>query len=232
MTGQRRDIERRAALASVDLEAVIAVVTTTVGAMFGPVGAIAGAFVGPYAKHAATRLIELRSRVEEAGVDSETLVGRLDENEALAHLIAEVVRGTVDSDLAAKRALLARAAIRALENDSVVDIEQRIVRTANQVDTVDIRLLALLCKPTPERRESASVTAEELVSRWPGVADVVSGTTSSLIAAGLIKTGSPGTLRPRMSWKPTSYGRLFLERLQSEGLDDELLARGSADADR
>lgn len=86
--------------------------SATVGAAFGPLGSILGAFVGPYAKLAISRFLELRDRVDaEVGFNEEELRRRLEENEALAEMVAEVVRGTVESDLGANRRLLAQAAI-------------------------------------------------------------------------------------------------------------------------
>jgi hypothetical protein len=234
VTDEPRDIERRDAWAVVDLEAAVGVVTTTVGAMLGPAGAVVGALVGPYARHAATRLLELRSRVEEAGVDTETIVDRLDHNEELAQLIAEAVRATVESDLAAKRALLARAAIRALEDDAVVDIDQRIVRAAAQVDTVDVHVLAIVAEPMEERpdperpserRAEGTVYPDELESRWSGAGEVALAAVSTLIAAGLIENAGIGTMGGLTFWRTTPFGRLFLEGLREEGLDEELRRR-------
>jgi len=90
-------------LALVNLEAAISAVGATVGAAFGPLGSIIGAFIGPYAKLAIARFLELRTQIDQADLDEQELIRRLDESEVLAQLVAEVVRGTVESDLAAKR---------------------------------------------------------------------------------------------------------------------------------
>lgn len=126
-------------LALVSQEAAIYVVASVVGVTLGPAGVIAGAFLGPFAVHAAKRFRELTTEVSAAGLDADTIVERLDDDEVLSQLVAEVVRGTVESDSAAKRALLAHAAIHALTDDAAVDEEARFVRTAIEVDTFDIR---------------------------------------------------------------------------------------------
>jgi hypothetical protein len=61
-------------------------------------------------------------------------------------MIAEVVRGTVESDLGAKRRLLARAAVHALKDDSAVNVEAVFVRTANALDTIDIHVLCCVAE--------------------------------------------------------------------------------------
>lgn len=170
---------------------------------------------------------ELRARVDAAGLDDETLVERLEGNEALAHMVAEVVRGTIESDLAAKRALLARAAIRGLKDDAVVDVEARVVRTAVEMDTADIRVLAIVGGPKtaegalPERREG-TVSVDEIIRRWPGGAEIVGASIASLTAAGLIEDPGVGALRHSPQARITRYGREFLNRLLEEGLEDEL----------
>ncbi len=58
--------------------------------------------------------------------------------------MANAVRGAVESDLRAKRLFLARAAIRPLQNDATVGVEARFVRTAAQLDTLDVRVLAII----------------------------------------------------------------------------------------
>ena len=124
------------------IDAAVSVVGAVAGSAFGSAGLIAAALVGPFARHALSRLTELRTRLNEAGFDEQALIRRLDEDEVLAQLVADVARGCVDSSLAAKRVLLARAAIRALNDGAVVDVEARLVRTAASVDTADIRVLA------------------------------------------------------------------------------------------
>lgn len=123
MTRRPEDRERRDELALVSQEAAIAAVTAVAAAELGPAGAVVGALLGPYATLAAKRLRQLLGRVDEAGFDRDIIVARLDDDEALAQLVAEAVRGTVESDLEAKRRLLAAAVIRALEDDAVVNEE-------------------------------------------------------------------------------------------------------------
>lgn len=231
---ERPDIERRDESALVDLQAAVAVVSATVGAAFGPVGSIAGALVGPYALHAARRLLELRNRVEETGLGTDEIARRLEEDEDLAHLIAETVRATVESDLAAKRRLLAASAIRALTDDAVADVDHRIVRTAARVDTIDVHVLAVVAEPREERpdrdrpeenRGAGVIYPDELEERWPGASEVALAAVSTLIAAGLIENAGYGTFGGLTFWRPTPFGRRFLEELRAEGLDDELLRR-------
>jgi hypothetical protein len=217
-------------LALVSQEAAIGVVTSIVGQSLGPAGAVVGAFLGPFAVHAAKRISELVARVDEVGLEKGTIVERLNENEALAQLVAEVVRATVESDLGAKRALLAQAAIRALRDDAAVDVEARVVRVAVAIDTVDVRVLAMVAeppeRPEPEdesqRRAEGAMYPDELVARWPGAEEILSTATSSLIAAGLIENAGIGTFGGETFWKLSPFGRRFLDRLLQEGLEDEL----------
>jgi hypothetical protein len=224
--------DRRDELALVYEEAAVAAASATIAAMFGPAGAVAAAFLGPFAVHAGRRFRELRARVDGAGLDDETIIGRLEENEALAHLVAEVVRGTVESDLAAKRALLARAAIRALQDDAVVDVEARFVRTAVEIDSADVRVLAIVGqrKSTDEKpkRPEGTQYVDEIMKRWPGGSEIVGASLASLTSAGLIEDPGPGALRHGPQARITGYGREFLNRLLDEGLEDELVARDSA----
>lgn len=236
MTRRQGDRERRDELALISQEAAIAAVTAVAAAELGPAGAVVGALLGPYATLAAKRLRELLRRVEEAGLDRDTIVKRLEEDEAIAQIIAEVVRGTVESDLRAKRRLLAQAAIRALEDDAVVDEETVFVRTAAAIDTVDVRVLAIVGdppeRPEPDdpsqRRPEGTVFPDELIARWPGVEQLQAAPLSSLIAAGLIENAGIGTMNGLTFWKPTMFGRQFLDRLLEEGLEEELDRRQSS----
>jgi phage tail tape-measure protein len=223
----------RDALALVNLEAAISAVGATVGAAFGPVGSILGAFIGPYAKLAIARFLELRTQIDQADLDEQELIRRLDENELLAQLVAEVVRGTVESDLASKRRVLAQAAIRALRDDAAVDEEARFIRTANEVDTFDIRVLAYLGQRTEadaSRNRELTLSADQIAQRWPGAPYVAEAAVSSLKASGLAEDPVTGALRAADSARITGYGRAFLERLLNEGLEDELRRRPESGA--
>jgi hypothetical protein len=231
------DIESQRAWAIADSDAAVSVLTASVGAAFGPLGAILGAAVGSYAKSATRRFIELRKRIEEAGLEDQETIERLGQNEALAWLIAEVVRGTVESDLNAKRRLLGDAAIRALQDDAFVDKETVFVQAAAAIDTVDVRVLSIIGDSLPERADPADVTQrrpdgtvfpDELVERWPGVDGFQAAPLSHLIAAGLIENAGIGTFGGSTFWRVTTFGRLFLDRLLATGLEAELRRRQTA----
>ena len=211
--------------------------SATVGAAFGPLGAILGAGVSSYAKFAIRRFLELRTRIDGAGLEEQEIIERLDENETLAQMIAEVIRGTVESDLEAQRRLLADAAIQALQDDAVVDEENVFVQAAAAISTVDVRVLAIIGDPPPERaapndptqrRPEGTVYPAELVERWPGVEQLQAAPLSRLIAAGLIENAGIGTLGNSPFWRLTTIGRAFLDRLLAEGLQEELSRRQSA----
>lgn len=214
-------LERRDEWALADLDAAIGIVGATVGTAFGPLGSILAAFVGPYAKLAVARVMRLRTRVsEEIDLDDEELRLRLEESEPLAQMMAEVVRGTVESDLEAKRRLLARAAIRALKDDAVVDEESVFVRTANAVDTTDVRVLALIGE-----RGEGWVSNEDIARASPGLARVAGASSARLLAAGLLVRPSEAGLRPPSGHRLSRLGRDFLDRLLQAGLEGELRQR-------
>jgi hypothetical protein len=212
-------------LAVASQDAAIGVVTAVVGAVFGPAGAVVGALIGPYAKLAMDRLTRLRQRINrDTGLDEQEIVDRLDANAPLAHLVAEAVRGTVESDLAAKRDLLTKAVVRALEDDAVVDTENKFVRAANEIDTADVRVLRIIGEWWPNPKPLSQV-----VDAWPGSAEVIEAAGASLTAAGLVWDSS-GQIRPPgagsfpATVQLTTFGRAFLERLMADGLDQELAA--------
>jgi hypothetical protein len=220
------DIERERAWAIADFDAAVSVVGATIGAVFGPLGAILGAGVGSYAKFAVKRFVELRARIDEAGLDEAQIIERLEENEPLAQMIAEVVRGTVETDLEAKRRLLAAAAIRALEDDAVVDEEATVVRTANAIDTTDVRVLAII----GEQSSRGNVFVFQIVAAWPGARFGLTPALSSLESAGLVKSipmidTESEEIDVDASWTITGYGKQLLERLFGEGLEDDLRRR-------
>ncbi len=116
-------------------------------------------------------------------------------------MMAEIVRETVESDLKAMRRLLTRAASRALQNDAAIDEEAVFVRAAAAIDTVDVRVLAIVGDP-PERPEpddlsqrrlEGTVYLDELVARWPGIEQLQAAPLSSLSAAGLIENAGVAT---------------------------------------
>jgi len=173
MSDEPVGMEDQDAWALADLDSAISVMSATVGAAFGPLGAILGAGVGSYAKFAIRRFLELQTRIDGAGLEEQEIIERLDENETLAQMIAEVVRGTVESDLEAKRRLLADATIRALQDDAERNV---FVQAAAAINTVDVRVLAIIGDPPPERaapndptqrRPEGTVYPDELVERWP-----------------------------------------------------------------
>ena len=225
---------RRDALALTTQAAAIGVAGVVAGTAFGPAGGVIAAFVGPYATFAFKRLRELSVAVEDAGFDEDSVSARLSSDETLAQLTAKAAQGVVESDLAAKRKLLARAVIRALGDDADVDAEARLIRTVGDIDTVDVRVLALLADP-PDRPPPADETKrrpegvtfpDELFARWPGLGVVASSAISTLIAAGLVENAGIGTFGGLTFWKLTSFGDAVLEGLREGGLDDELRSRG------
>jgi hypothetical protein len=218
--------ERRDDLALVSQEAAIAAVTAVAAAELGPTAAVVGALVGPFAGLAAKRLRELVGKVEGAGIGRETIVGRLENNEALAQMIAEIVRGTVESELEAKRRLLARAAIRALRDDAIVDEEAVVVRTAGALDTVDVRVLSIIARlQDPDDGRHPLVEPEEVAVEWPGGAQSVDFAFATITAAGLVRGAAPSTLGAGNGVRLTKFGRVFLDRLLEEGLEEELRRR-------
>jgi hypothetical protein len=108
------DEHRRDELALASFDAAMAALGAAVGYAYGPVGGTLATLLGPFAHLAVRRLLDLRSHLSDAGFSEEEILERLEENERLAQHIAEVVRGTVESDLEAKRRLLARSAVKAL----------------------------------------------------------------------------------------------------------------------
>jgi hypothetical protein len=201
-------------------------VTAVAAAELGPAGAVLAGLLGPYAALAGKRLRGLIGTVEEAGFDRERIVESLEGNEALAQMIAEVVRGTVESDLEAKRRLLARAAIRALEDDAVVDEVTIYVRTANAVDAIDLKVLSRLGQP--RSRGKGPVTGGYVRHMWPDIAEIFGPAISSLESAGLVVT-MPETETDadtgdeiELTWEVTPWGRRFLDRLREEGLEAEV----------
>jgi hypothetical protein len=225
MSGEHRsEIERRDEWALTHLDAAAGLVGATVGATVGPLGSILAALIGPYGKRVAARLMGLRTRVAEE-VDDEELLRRLEESEPLAQMMAEVVRGTVESDLEAKRRLLARAAIHALKDDAIVDEERVFVRACNALDTLDVRVLVSIAAHGDDVMahggEDVRLPFAEIERRTtPGTA---AATTSTLASVGMIE--SPATIGGEVLYQLTTFGRALLDRLLEEGLEDELRRR-------
>jgi hypothetical protein len=130
------------------------------------------------------------------------------------------MRATVESDLVAKRALQAKAIVRALEDDATVDESAKFIRAADMIDTTDARVLAMI-----DGRGARSLA--DLAKHWPGAANILDSAVASLGGAGLIfdRTASmrppgPGNFEAR--YDLTTFGRAFLEDLEAEGLEEEL----------
>jgi hypothetical protein len=214
------DRERRDELALTTQEAAIGIVAAVASAELGPVGAVVGALLAPMANLAAKRLREFVNSVHDS-VDVDTMAKKLDDNEALAQLVAEAIRGTIESDLAAKRKLLARAAVRALTDDAAIDEEGLIVRTLNSVGTADVRLLAVLAGSN-----SKTMSEYQIGYHAPAVRRVLAPTISALEAAGLALYAPQAPDEPadeiEAAWAVTRWGDVVLGRLRKEGLDEEL----------
>ncbi len=112
----------------------------------------------------------------------------------------------------------------------------RDVQAAAAISMVDVRVLAIIGDPPPERaapndptqRRPEGTVYPELVERWPGVEQLQAAPLSRLIAAGLIENSGIGTLGNSPFWRLTTFGRAFLDRLLAEGLQEELSRRQSA----
>ena len=111
------------------------------------------------------------------------------------------------------------------------------VQAAAAISTVDVRVLAIIGDPPPERaapndppqrRPEGTVYPDELVEPWPGVEQLQAAPLSRLIAAGLIENAGIGTLGNSPFLRLTTFGRAFLDRLLAEGLQEELSRRQSA----
>jgi hypothetical protein len=224
------ELDRPDPWALADLESAVAVIQGVVGIAFGPIGVVLAALLGPQAKHAIAWLTELRSDIGATGLSEEELVDRLDSDPRLAQLVANIVRGTVESDSVARRKLLARSAVRALEDGAKVTEEAIFVRAANGIDAVDVRALVIVADPPPRSptwpayRVEGFVYLEELEARWSGEPTIVWVSTSRLEAQGLIERGGVGgggygSGPPH--WRITPFGRFMLDRLIAEGLDAE-----------
>jgi hypothetical protein len=191
-----------------------------VGATLGPLGVIAAAMLSPLALHAARRLREFAADVRRDGLDEEALRRLLEEDERLADLVARALRSAVESDLGAKRKLLARAVRRALEDDAVVDVEDKIVRAAAAIDTTDVRVLVIIDAYPDDRRR---MPRRHLAHEWPGVTTVASAAYAALQGVGLIQiTEIRSRGRTSEVVQLTPFGREVLERLLAGGLRDEL----------
>lgn len=207
-------------------DAALTTVTTSVGSMLGPEGALVASLVGVVGTAGIRWLLEVSERItRETGLDEATLNDHIERDERLAVLIGDVLRATFTSDLAAKRGLLARAAVRALQDDAVVDVEAAYVRTASQLNTADVRALVIIGTWEYDARPFRNVA-----EAWPGGAEILDAASASLTAAGLIEdpgdriqTPAPG--RRDTTVRVSSYGRDFLNRLLQEGLDEELRRR-------
>jgi hypothetical protein len=202
-------------------KAAIGILSAMAGAAFGPAGVIAAALVGPFAVHAVDRLNEMHERVYSTGLVAEEVAARLRKDGTLAHLVAEATRAAVESDLPAKRALLARAVLRALQDDAEVEVEveQELVRAAAAVSTVDVRVLVLIHgERTLEGEVQGSGTShDDLAKAWPGARNVIDASVATLIAAGLAFDSAVGTVEYSPHWRRTSFGERFLEALREEG---------------
>jgi hypothetical protein len=201
----------------------VAAITTSVGSMVGPEGALVASLIGTAGTFGIRWLLEVSDRIaRETGVDEATLNARFEQDERLAVLIGEVFRATVTSEMAAKRGLLARAVVRALEDDAQVDVEGAYVRTASQLNTADVRVLRII-----GTWEYYAQPLENVAQKWPGGAEILDTANASLTSAGLIedpgeRMQAPGPTVRQRTVRLSSYGREFLKRLLEEGLDDDL----------
>ncbi|MEX1046987.1 MAG: hypothetical protein WD050_06275 [Actinomycetota bacterium] len=173
----------------------------------------------------------MSTHVEEAGFDEDAIKERLADNESIAQVVASAVRGVVESDLRSKRLLLARAVVRALQDDAAADIEARFVRTAGEIDTVDVRVLAIIGGPQEATQSGKEVLVylDQVTKDWPANEAVLAAAMASLSSAGLAEHPNPGAIRGTDMVRVSLYGREFLSRLQQEGLEDEIRARAAAE---
>jgi len=223
---ERDEGEPRTELARLYQEMAVAGASATLGEMYGPAATIAGAVATPLVLHAAKRLREFFERLSNAGVVADEIEARLAEDEALAQVVAEAIRGTVEAELEAKRRLLARAAIHALKDDSAVDVEAVFVRSANALDTIDIYVLSLVAE-LQRLAPGKLVQPQQVIEKWPGTAAAIDGAFAALTAAGVVR--GPGTQLGASGAEVTmtAHGEAFLDRLLKEGLEDELARRRS-----
>lgn len=214
------------ALALVSDEAAVGVVGAVAGATFGPLGAITAALLSPFAVHAARRIRELAARInEDTGLKQDEIRERLVADERLADLVACAVRAAIESDLRATRRLLARAVVEALKDDAKVDVEARFVRAAAALDTVDVRVLAVVGDWA-----SASIPIAHIGEQWAEGAIVVGPAVAALVGEGLLAVPAEGSARSRNVERVriTSFGMAFLDRLRAEG-EEELPYSGRPD---
>jgi hypothetical protein len=210
-------------LANLMEDAAVGAITTSVGSMLGPEGALVAGLVGIAGTHGIRWLIEVSDRIKrETGLDVATIQARSEEDERLAVLFGEVFRATVASDNAAKRGLLAMAAARALNDDADVDAEAAYVRTASQLNTADIRVLAII-----GTWDYYAQPLEKVGEVWPGGVSTLDSASASLTSAGLLEDPgdeiqAPAPTPRKRTVRLSAYGRDFLARLRAEGLDDDL----------
>jgi hypothetical protein len=209
------------ALALASDEAAVGVLGAVIGAStLGPEGAVVAALLGPFAVHAARRLREFMADVRFDELEIDQVAKRLFQDEQLADLVAQALHAAIESDLKAKRRLLARAVRHALADDAQVDVEAKYVRTAAVIDTTDIRVLAIVNAFTQEQR----MPIRHIGHVSPGVGTVGTPALAALTSAGLVSTSasasgqSPSTKLVRIS----DFGSEFMARLITEGLWDEM----------
>jgi hypothetical protein len=112
-----------------------------------------------------------------------------------------------------------------LKDVAVIDVEARFIRAAADIDTADIRLLALI-KDLRKRKEDAEgqytlVTNAEIVEAWPEVGPAMSALTASLSSVGLILSNVTYDASTPNYWIISEFGIEFLDRLRSAGLEEE-----------
>ena len=125
--------------------------------------------------------------------------------------------------MAAKRRLLSRAAVRALKDDAVVDVEARLVRTLNALDTLDVRALVVVA--SVDRASSTrpgTIYVDDVSRQIRANPPVTMAVLAELQGLGLVDDPSVGALRPDASVWITPYGDDVVRMLREEGLDDEL----------
>lgn len=158
-----------------------------------------------------------RMLTELTGYSPQELGERLEGVENLQELVATAMDAASRSTDERKRRLLARAAAVGILGDESVRVDDRVlfVRTLDGVDVPHMKLLVLLTG-TKRTVQNIVVTGcwsnDEIVERWPGVAESLDPLLAVLENQALVRGASSGNVFGGSElWNLTNYGARFVD---------------------
>jgi hypothetical protein len=193
----------------------------------GPIQTLFDAFEERVRHRAETTANEICEKAGGVGA----VLSRIDENPELETLVTQAIEAATRTTMEAKRRLLARAAVAALNDDQKVEPAAMIVSTLSVLEPVHIHALARLAE--------AAKSSQQDESERSAVMRAASGAEAVPVLAALVQTGvvltstmiaqGDGTIIPAersghiLIYDVTGFGYLLLAYLRTADEDSERL---------